>query len=100
MRTVLWFPLWLFVGQAVALEVNRATEAELDNLRGVGPAFTRRILAARAQQPFATWADLMDRVSGMGPLVARNLSQQGLTVQGQGLGEPSRISDGAKRVAP
>jgi competence protein ComEA len=66
-----------------ALEINQATEAELDSLRGLGPAFTRRVLAARSQQPFKDWPDLMRRVSGMGPRVARKLSEQGLTVQGQ-----------------
>jgi competence protein ComEA len=66
-----------------ALEINQATEAELDNLRGLGPAFTRRVMAARSQQPFKDWPDLMRRVSGMGPRVAQKLSEQGLTVQGQ-----------------
>ena len=69
--------------QLWALDINQATEAELDNLRGLGPAFTRRVLAARSQQPFKDWPDLMRRVSGMGPRVARKLSDQGLTVQGQ-----------------
>ena len=66
-----------------ALEINQATEAELDNLRGLGPAFTRRVMAARNQQPFSDWPDLMQRVSGMGPQVAQKLSAQGLTVQGR-----------------
>jgi competence protein ComEA len=66
-----------------ALDINQATEAELDSLRGLGPAFTRRVLTARSQQPFKDWPDLMRRVSGMGPRVARKLSEQGLTVQGQ-----------------
>ena len=69
--------------QLWALDINQATEAELDNLRGLGPAFTRRVLSARSQQPFKDWPDLMRRVSGMGPRVARKLSDQGLTVQGQ-----------------
>ena len=69
--------------QLWALDINQATEAELDSLRGLGPAFTRRVLAARSQQPFKDWPDLMRRVSGMGPRVARKLSEQGLTVQGQ-----------------
>lgn len=69
-------PLW-------ALDINQATEAELDNLRGLGPAITRRILAARAQHPFTDWADLMGRVSGMGLATAQKLSDQGLRVQAQ-----------------
>ena len=71
-------PVW-------ALEVNHATEAELDGLRGLGPAFTRRILRERDIRPFADWPDLMSRVSGMGRVTAQNLSAQGLTVDGQDL---------------
>ena len=70
---------------AWALEVNQATEAELDGLRGLGPAFTRRILAERSLRPFADWPDLMRRVSGMGDVTAQKLSAQGLTVQNQPL---------------
>ena len=66
-----------------ALEINQASEAELDNLRGLGPAFTLRIMAERQRQPFNSWADLMRRVSGMGTATARKLSDQGLTVQEQ-----------------
>ena len=70
---------------AWALEVNHATEAELDGLRGLGPAFTRRILAERSLRPFADWPDFMRRVSGMGDVTAQKLSAQGLTVQNQPL---------------
>jgi competence protein ComEA len=70
---------------AWALEVNQATEAELDGLRGLGPAFTRRILAERSLRPFADWPDLMRRVSGMGDVTAQKLSAQGLKVNNQSL---------------
>lgn len=83
MRDMLCLFILCCCPHAVALEINQATEAELDSLRGLGPAFTRRVLAARSQQPFKDWPDLMRRVSGMGPRVARKLSEQGLTVQGQ-----------------
>ena len=74
--------LCLVMTSAQALEVNQASEAELDGLRGIGPPFTRRLLHERQQQVFKDWQDLMTRVSGMGPKVARSLSRQGLTVQG------------------
>ncbi len=74
-----------FLSPAMALDINQASEAELDGLRGIGPPFTRRLMAARSQQPFKDWSDLMQRVSGMGPRVAKSLSDQGLTVQGQSL---------------
>jgi competence protein ComEA len=83
-RLTLLFLLGL-LAPAWALEVNQATEAELDGLRGLGPAFTRRILAERSLRPFADWPDLMRRVSGMGSVTAQKLSAQGLTVNSQSL---------------
>ena len=83
-KIVLLFLLGL-LAPAWALEVNQATEAELDGLRGLGPAFTRRILAERSLRPFADWPDLMRRVSGMGDVTAQKLSAQGLTVNSQSL---------------
>lgn len=83
MRTALCLFTLCFSGPMAALEINQASEAELDNLRGLGPAFTRRVIAARAQQAFVDWPDLMRRVRGMGQATAKKLSDQGLTVQGQ-----------------
>ena len=83
-KIVLLFLLGL-LAPAWALEVNQATEAELDGLRGLGPAFTRRILAERSLRPFADWPDLMRRVSGMGGVTSQKLSAQGLTVNNQSL---------------
>ncbi len=71
------------------LEINLASEAQLDGLRGLGPATTRRILAARAERPFADWRDLIGRVKGLGPQLAARLSQDGLTVQGQAFEAPA-----------
>ncbi len=70
------------VGQAFATNVNHASEADLDSLKGVGPATTHRILVERQNMPFADWADLMARVKGLRPATARKLSEQGLTVNG------------------
>jgi len=70
---------------ASALELNQATEAELDSLKGMGPALNRRVREARAQRAFRDWADFQQRVSGMGVHKARTFSEQGLTVQGQAL---------------
>jgi competence protein ComEA len=63
-----------------AVDVNQATEAELDSVRGLGPASTARILKARTQGAFKDWADLMARVKGIKPATAAKLSEQGLTV--------------------
>jgi competence protein ComEA len=63
-----------------AVDVNQATEAELDGIKGLGPASTARILKAREAGPFKSWADLMARVKGIKPAAAARLSAHGLTV--------------------
>jgi competence protein ComEA len=63
-----------------AVDVNQATEAELDGIKGLGPASTARILQAREAGPFKSWADFMARVKGIKPASAAKLSANGLTV--------------------
>jgi len=65
-----------------ATEANQATEAELDSVKGLGPASTARILQAREQAPFKDWADFMRRVKGFKAATAARLSEAGLTVNG------------------
>ena len=73
-----------------AVEVNQATEAELDSIKGLGPSSTARILKAREQGAFTNWADFMARVKGIKPATAAKVSQAGLTVQGAPYMEPSK----------
>lgn len=81
---------WLVLGALVcvplsvlALEINQANEAELDSIKGMGPAMTRKVLVARADKPFSNWKDLMSRVAGIGKAKAQQFSAQGLVVNGQ-----------------
>ena len=67
---------------AQTLDIAQAREIDLDGLRGLGPATTRRLLLERERQPFRDWHDLMQRTAGIGPKKAAQLSQQGLRVQG------------------
>ena len=69
-----------------AVDANRASEAELDGVRGIGPDLSGRILAQRRQAPFQDWGDFIARVRGMGPARAARLSAEGLTVNGQPYG--------------
>lgn len=73
----------LFAGLCWAdIELNTATEIDLDGLRGIGPATTRQVLAERQKAPFKDWPDVLARIRGLGPQKAASLSAQGLTVQG------------------
>jgi competence protein ComEA len=66
-----------------AVDVNTATEAELDGIKGIGPGLSGRILQERQNAPFKDWADLIGRVAGVGNRSAVNFSKEGLTVNGK-----------------
>lgn len=65
-----------------AIDVNKATQAELEAVRGVGPALSAKILAERQKTPFKGWPDLIERVRGVGAGNAARLSEAGMTVGG------------------
>lgn len=66
-----------------AIDVNKATAAELDGINGVGPGLSNRILEERRKAGnFKDWADLIGRVSGIQESRAATLSAEGLTVNG------------------
>jgi competence protein ComEA len=65
------------------VELNQASEIELDGLKGLGPTMTRQIMDERQQKPFRDWPDVMQRIQGIGTKKAASLSEQGLRVQGQ-----------------
>lgn len=65
------------------LDANRATQADLESLQGIGVALAERMLEARRAGPFRDWDDLRARVKGIDKARAAALSAQGLTVSGQ-----------------
>lgn len=101
--TALFTTLALLAGQAAsAADVNQASAAELEAVKGIGPALSGKILAARQQGSFKSWSDLVDRVAGMGPGNAARLSQNGLTVAGTGympVAAADKAADKAARPA-
>lgn len=65
-----------------AVDVNKATAAELDGIKGIGPAVSGKIIDARKSGPFKDWNDFIGRVSGVGEKSAAGFSADGLTVNG------------------
>jgi competence protein ComEA len=90
--TALAIALCSFAAQA-AVDVNKASQADLETLRGVGPGLSGKIVEARKAGEFKSWTDLVDRVSGIGPASAARLSQGGLTVAGSPYaGQPAKAA--------
>lgn len=65
-----------------AVDVNKATEAQLDSVKGIGPGTSKLIMAERKKGEFKNWEDFITRVKGVGEARAANLSEAGLTVGG------------------
>lgn len=65
-----------------AVDVNKATAAELDGLKGIGPAISGKIVDERKKGNFKDWQDFIDRVKGVGENNAAKFSAEGLTVNG------------------
>lgn len=80
-----------------AVDVNKATAAELDGIKGIGPGLSGRILGERQSNGhFKDWNDFIQRVSGVGEKTATRFSNEGLTVNGKAFGAASSAKDQAQ----
>jgi len=76
-------------GAALAVNVNAATQAQLQAVRGIGPKTARIIIEERLRGGrYESIEDLSDRVKGIGPKKAAALRAAGLTVQEPGRAGP------------
>jgi competence protein ComEA len=82
-KKLLAFVATLYVAVAfAAVDVNTATTAELDGIKGIGPVKSALIMAERKKAPFKDWNDFVTRVKGVGTDSAIKFSAEGLTVNG------------------
>ena len=72
-----------------AVDVNQASRAELETVKGIGPGLSGKILDARKTASFKNWDDFVERVGGVGAGNAARFSQAGLTVAGAAYTSPS-----------
>jgi len=64
----------------LSVEINTATDEQLQSLRGIGPAMAARIIAERARAPFSSLADFDERVKGVGTITLRRWVTDGLVL--------------------
>jgi competence protein ComEA len=100
-KKLLAFFLMLSAAMAMAaVDVNKATDAELDGIKGIGPATSKLIISERQKSEFKSWQDLIDRVKGVGDARAAKLSAEGLTVGGASYtAAASTAAKGEKKAA-
>ncbi|WP_397409386.1 ComEA family DNA-binding protein [Polaromonas sp.] len=82
-KKLLAFVAAMYVAVAfAAVDVNTATPAELDAIKGIGPVKSALIISERKKAPFKDWNDFVTRVKGVGTDSAAKFSADGLTVNG------------------
>ena len=83
-----------------AADANTASEADLEAIKGIGPAIAGKIIGERKNGAFKDWADLITRVKGIGDKNAVTLSTAGLTVNGAAMsGAPAAPAAPARTAA-
>jgi competence protein ComEA len=81
-KVLAFFAAMSLVAAFAAVDVNKATEAELDGIKHIGPATSKLIISERKKSEFKNWDDFITRVKGVGEKRAAEFSAAGLTVSG------------------
>jgi competence protein ComEA len=81
-KILAFFAAMSLVAAFAAVDANKATEAELDGIKGIGPVTSKLIVSERKKSEFKNWPDFISRVKGVGDKSAAKFSAEGLTVGG------------------
>lgn len=98
-KLLAFFAAMSIVAAFAAIDVNKATEAELDGIKGIGPVTTKLIVTERKKGEFKNWDDFVTRVKGVGDKNAAKFSAEGLTVGGASYQGPAAPAAKAKADA-
>ena len=72
--TIVLVTLFAFNGAAyAAVNINTATQAELETLQGIGPAKAKAIIDHRKKNGAFKSADNLEKVNGIGPATLKRL---------------------------
>ena len=83
-KLLAFFAAMTFAIAFAAVDVNKATPAELDGIKGIGPVISGKIVDERKKGNFKSWEDFIERVKGIGEGNEGKLSAEGLRVSGGG----------------
>ncbi len=83
-----------------AVDVNKATAAELDSIKGIGPGLSGKIIEERKHGAFKDWDDFIQRVRGVGETSAGKFSAEGMRVNGRTFKAPLPAPASAAASAP
>ena len=98
-KKILLIITMLYAAAAIAaVDVNKATAAELDSIKGIGPGISAKILDERKNGNFKDWSDLIARVGGVGEKTAAKYSAEGLTVNGKKFSQTTAAKSDAKNA--
>lgn len=80
----------LLPGMTLAVDINSATPQQLQEIKGIGPKTAVIIIEERERGGrFESFADISERVKGIGPKKAAALQAAGLTVGDAGAADPA-----------
>jgi competence protein ComEA len=102
-KLLILLALLLPLGAAwAAVDVNTATETQLQDLKGIGPSTARAIVKERTDHgPYKNADDLTTRVKGLGPKSLTKLQEQGLAIGSSGSpAAASTVKSGMSMPAP
>ena len=88
--------LLVLCGSSFAVDLNKATLAELEALNGIGPAKAKAIVDYRTKNgPFKS-ADDLDKVKGVGKGIIAKIAAE-VTIDGRVLGVPTTSNKPAEK---
>ena len=100
-KAILAAALALLTATAFAtVDINKASQAELESIKGIGPSMSTKILAARKTGAFKDWADLQTRVKGVRAGNSAKFSADGLTVNGAAFSATAVADTSARPAKP
>lgn len=100
LKKILAFVAMLYAAASfAAVDVNKATAAELDGIKGIGPGISGKIIDERKKGNFKDWNDFITRVQGVGEGNAAKFSAEGMTVNGAAFGGAAPAKKDDKKPA-